>query len=133
MFNIANNGIITITRGDTFTTTIFINLGTELDPKQGRLGPNDKVCFAVCEPNQPFEHAIIKKVMTAEDLDENNNVILDFKHNDTQFLLPGVYYYQIKVYFPYGHVDPEESGEESGLGEAEVHTIIPKTKFIIVE
>ena len=129
MFNIANNGIITITRGDTFTTSIFINLGTELDPKQGILQDGDLVCFALCEPNQPFEHAIIKKVMTNKDLDENNNVILEFKHNDTQFLLPGVYYYQIKAYFPYGTV----SDEDSGIRDAEVHTIIPKTKFIIVE
>ena len=91
MFNIANNGIITITRGDTFTTSIFINLGTELDPKQGVLQEGDLVCFALCEPNQPFEHAILKKVMTNKDLDENNNVILEFKHNDTQFLLPLVY------------------------------------------
>ena len=67
--------------------------------------------------------------MTNKDLDENNNVILEFKHNDTQFLLPGVYYYQIKAYFPYGTV----SDEDSGIRDAEVHTIIPKTKFIIVE
>lgn len=130
MFNIANNGIITITRGDTFTTSIFINLGTELDPKQCVLGEDDRVFFAVCEPNQRFENAIIKKVLTREDLDKNNNVIIDFKHDDTQYLLPGVYYYQVKCYFPTGPIDPE-TGERAG--DPEVHTIIPKTKFIIIE
>lgn len=64
MLNVSNNGIIVLHRSDTFKTTIFVNLGTKLDPIRYILGDNDSLYFAVMEPHQPFEHALIRKEMT---------------------------------------------------------------------
>lgn len=123
-FQISNNGIITLNRADTFNTTIFVNIGTELDPVRYILAGDDRLYFAVMEPHQPFEKAVLKKVMTPEDVDEETgDVKLSFKTSDTEFLLPGTYYYEIKLY-----VAPEDIDED-----AEVDTIVPRTKFIILD
>ena len=63
MFNVANNGIMTVSRGDAFSTTLFINLGTVLEPARYALGNDDILCFAVTEPHQDFDTDIIKKVL----------------------------------------------------------------------
>ena len=115
MFDISPNGIVIVNRGDTFSIDVFVNIGTLLFPIQYVLNEDDKVYFALMEPNQPFEHALIRKVFTKDNLDEGNNVVMDFKPEDTEFLLPGLYYYQVKLVRSTGEVD----------------TIIQKTKFII--
>ena len=118
MFDISRNGIITISRGDNFTLNVFVNIGTNLMPIQYMLRGEDKLYFALMEPNQPFEHALVRKVFTSEDLDEDNNVDMNFSCEDTEFLLPGNYYYMIKLY-----------RAEEDL----VDTIITKTKFVIID
>jgi hypothetical protein len=124
-FNIADNGIITINRADTFKTTIFVNLGTKLNPVRYILQGNDRLYFGLMEPGQYFEHAILKKVMTPADVDpETGDVNFSFKMADTEWLHPGVYYYEIKLLI---------ASEDSDSDDEEVDTIVPKTKFIILE
>ena len=118
MFNISRNGIVAINRGDDFILNVFINLGTSIDPIQYTLRGEDKLYFALMEPNQPFEHALIRKVFTAEDLDDNNCVDMVFTPTDTEHILPGDYYYMIKLY---------------RADEDLVDTIVNKTKFVIMD
>ena len=127
MFNIAKNGIITITRGDSAETSLYINIGTELEPSITKLGDNDKVYLGVMEPNQLFEDAIIKKVYIDKDhlYDDKKYPYLpiSFDCEDTENLLPGVYYYSIKLYRPGDGLTTKDR----------IDTIVPKRKFIIVD
>lgn len=127
MFDIANNGIIRINRGDSFSLDVFINVGTCIEPIQYILQPGDSVYFALMEPNQPFEHALMRREFTNVDLDEDDRVIMNFSSDQTEYLMPGTYYYMIKL----RRLESlGESGEENTYA---VDTIIPKTKFIIAE
>ena len=126
MFDIAKNGIITITRGDSAETSLYINIGTELEPLITKLGDNDKVYLGVMEPNQLFEDAIIKKVYTKDDHkdeDDPEALTISFDCEDTENLLPGVYYYSIKLYRPGDGLTTKDR----------IDTIVPKRKFIIVD
>lgn len=126
MFDISGNGIIKINRGDTFSLDVFINLGTCLEPVQYVLEEDDRVYFALMEPNQSFEHALMRREFTKADLDEDDFVHMEFSNEQTEYLMPGTYYYMVKLV----RKVPTESGEEN---KCIVDTIIPKTKFIIME
>lgn len=121
MFDISKNGIIRINRGDSFSLNVFVNLGTCLEPIQYRLEAGDKLYFALMEPNQPFEHALMRREFTNENLDEDDNVVMNFSSNQTEYLLPGTYYYMIKLV--------RKDSDDNDI----VDTIITKTKFIIAE
>lgn len=123
-FNIAENGIITMNRADTFRTTIFVNIGTKLNPVRYILAGNDRLYFALMEPGKRFEEAVMKKVMTPEDVDEETgDVKFSFKTSDTECLHPGTYYYMIKLF-----IAAEDSDEDD-----EVDTIVPQTKFFLLD
>ena len=112
------NGIITLTRGDTLTTPIRINVGTKLNPVYKKLGELDTLYFALMEPNQAFEDAVVKKVYNHNsETDEEGNVLLKLKSSDTEKLLVGKYYYTVKL----------RSYDE--YGEEYVRTIISNTLF----
>ena len=64
---------------------------------------------------EEFNSGLIRKKFTKDDLDENNEVIVEFVSSDTQTLLPGTYYYSVKLQ----------------KGDSSIHTIIDKTKFIV--
>lgn len=123
MFNIAFNGIITVNRGDSFTLPMQLNYGTNLEPMTYTVAGKSIVYFAVMEPNQPFECALIRKKYTAEDVDENGNIVIKFRPQDTQCVLPGKYYYQVKLQ-RFNSDDPEDY---------EVDTVVDKTLFYILE
>lgn len=127
MFDISSNGIISINRGDSFSLDVFINLGTCIEPIKYQLQPGDKVYFALMEPNQPFECALIRKEFTNADLDADDMVIMNFDSNQTEYLMPGTYYYMVKL------ARAEESNESGEETKYTVDTIIPKTKFVIFE
>lgn len=128
MLDISKNGIITVNRGDTFTTILFINVGSLMEPVRYKLRAGDKLYLGVCEPNQPFECAVIKKVFTNADLNEDNDVIVKFKAEDTENILPGVYYYEAKLFVCY-KAETETEPEQPET----INTVVPKTKFIILE
>lgn len=123
MFNVAYNGIITVNRGDSFSLPLVLNAGTNLNPLAYTLSENTIIYFGVMEPNQPFENALIRKRYTLKDCDEHGNVIIKFKPQDTQCVLPGKYYYQVKVQ-RFNSDDPNDY---------EVDTVIEKTLFWIME
>lgn len=123
MFNISYNGIITVNRGDSFKIPLLLNLGTSLEPIRYSVNNTTFVYFAVMEPNQPFENALIRKKYTAADVDENGNIMIRFKPQDTQCVLPGKYYYQVKVQ-TVNPLDPDDYT---------VDTVIDKTLFFILE
>lgn len=121
MFNIAFNGIITVTRGDSFSFPLQIDFGNSYNTTAASLAPNDKLYVAVMEPNQSFENALIKKVYTAEDV-VKGIVNIKFRPQDTECVLPGKYYYQIKLQ----RFNDDQS-------DYDVDTIIDKTLFFILE
>ena len=123
MFNLAYNGIITVNRGDSFTLPLTLNHGTNLEPIQYRMDEQSFVYFGVMEPNEPFENALIRKKYTIDDVDENGNILIRFRPQDTQCVLPGRYYYQVKLQRFYSE-DPEDY---------DVDTVIDKTQFFILE
>lgn len=123
MFNIAFNGIITVTRGDSFNFPLTINFGTSLEPSTYGLSSRDKIYMAVMEPNQTFECALIKKVYTIQDMDDKGNIMIRFKPQDTQCVLPGKYYYQIKL----------QRFNSDNVDDYDVDTIIDKTLFFVME
>ena len=98
MFDIAPNGIINLTRGDTFQMPIIINLGSQLEDNHYTLKDDDMLYFGLCEPNEPFEKAIVRKVFDKDSpKTETGDTILTFYTSDTSSLIPGKYYYVIKL------------------------------------
>lgn len=123
MITVSNNNIITITRGD--TATVYFDITVDYTSYQ--LTEGDKVYFGVMEPNKQFETAIIKKVLTSENIDKDTGKLaVHFKSEDTEFLLPGVYYYELKLFRP-GKLLSEDPLEQ----EDKVDTLVRKKKFII--
>jgi len=118
---ISNNNIIMINRGDTFSFDFTIDDGSTDD---GRyiLKDDDALYFGIMDPHQPFEHALIKKKYTKDDCDDMGNLIITLKPEETLDLVPGVYYYAIKLH-------KLTDNEEEHIDE--VITVINKTKFII--
>lgn len=111
---------IFMNRGDSGQFPLIINLGTPMNPIIHKLDNNDTVYLAIEEPNQPFEDAIVKKVYAPGDrvLDANGDLIIKIKPDDTVALMPGKYYYEIKL------VSIIEE-------EMNVNTIVPQTRFTI--
>lgn len=97
MFIITQNGTITLTRGDSAEFIVELNVGTTLNQKSIILEPTDKVYFGVTEPNQPFENAIIRKTFKGEDHLDETNLVIYLEPKDTCCLIPGTYYYSVKV------------------------------------
>lgn len=122
MFNISDNCIINMTRGDSFEVALFLNQGTEADPLRYTLSDKDEVYFGVMECNQRFEDALIRKKFTHQDLNENGDVVVSFQHEDTVNVFPDMYYYEVKL---------RKFNEVSNTYE--VHTVVQKTKFFIEE
>ena len=115
MINISNSSTIEMNRGDTFIYPLFINKGSGIDPERYILSSNDKVYLSIMEPNQPFEFGLVRQIYTRNDLNTNGDVVLKLKSTDTQDLLPGVYYLEIKL----------------KLNNGNISTIYPKKKFIL--
>ena len=130
MFDITRNGIITMNRGDTWETEIFVNLGTTLDPHGYSLKEDEYLYFGVMEPNQPFDVALIRKRYDMNDAtpgEPDGYYTIRFEIEDTVKLLPGAYYYEVKL----KHFRRDkQTGEIIGT---DVDTIIPRTKFVIYE
>ena len=77
--------------------------------------------MGIMEPGQRFEDAIIKYKFTRENLNQDNDVKVQIKPTDTEYLEPGKYFYQIKLVY----IDDD--------GDEQVSTVISKTEFYIQE
>lgn len=120
MLIIGNDGSIRVTRGDSFSATLFINRGTEFVPMRYVVGDNDTVYFGVMEPNQRFEDAIVRKSFNAKSVfNENKDLVISFEPKDTEYLLPGRYYYTVKL------------RRMNDDGTYRVDTLIPDRQFFI--
>ena len=120
MFDVSVNGIIRVTRGDSFTTPLFINKGTDLCPLRYELNNGEYVYFGLMEPNYSFEEAIVRKKYSNADFNENDDIVITFDSIDTINLRPGKYYYEVKA------VLLDENEKEI------VNTIIPRREFWIL-
>ena len=122
--NMAKN-IIKMNRGDTYEFNLTID---DEGSENGKylLQGNDAVYFGLMEPNSAFEQSIVKKIYTEEDRDKDGNIFITIEPEDTEHLLPGVYYYSVKL----------EVEHENGKTYESIHkviTVINKTKFIILD
>ena len=117
---IAKNGIITMYAGDYFEAPLFLNVGEGCCPEQYVLQGDDKVYIGITEPNQPFVYALIRKVLTVEDLNSDGNPVFVLRPEDTEKVMPGLYYYEVKLQ---RFKDDKEY----------IDTIVPKTKLYILE
>lgn len=125
MFSISNNGIITMTRGDSIQVPLFINAGDETDPARYKITDNDTVYLGIMEPNTPFEYSLIRKVYTKENTNKYGDVVVELSLDDTQYLQPGTYYYEAKL---------KQVKQISDTKSIEiVDTIVPRRKLFIVE
>lgn len=124
MFLIANNGIITMNSGDSFCVPLFINAGSALHPVRYKLKENDKLYFGVAESNQRFSDSIICKTFTDLDLNEYGDVIVKFCPDDTLNLLPGTYWYEVKLL---------RTNAENTCCLEQIDTVVKRTKFVILE
>ena len=121
MFNITNNNIITVNRGDSVEFDILPNIGTVLEPDCYVLQENDKIYFGVMEPTDKFEDGLIRKVYTSLDQKAATKAItIKLQSTDTEYLLPGTYYWSVKL-------------EIFTINGNKVSTLIPRRKFIIIE
>lgn len=119
---IKKNKVITVTRGDYFSFSVELKKGRFPNEEVYVLSDDDVLFFGLMEPNQPFEKAILKKQFHYDDYDvEGGTLKIVINPEDTIGLIPGVYYYQIKVLY-----------KDDG-GTTHVDTVVQKTKFIIVD
>lgn len=125
MARVASNGIIEINRGDTATFPVYVNVGTALKTILYELREGDNIYFALLEPHQKWENAILKKVYDYTSFDSKHFCIpIHFYTEDTEYLHPGTYYYEIKL---------RKDAKNNDDGFESVETIVPRTKFFIVE
>lgn len=122
MFKISDNGIVTVNRGDSFEFPITLNIGDSIDRAEYNMRSTDVLYLGIMLPNQPFETALIRKKFTYTDLDSDNNIVIRFWPEDTIYVLPGKYYYQVKL----------QTIDEK-TGRKDVETVIDKTLFYIQE
>ncbi len=121
MVTVSKNGVVALTRGDSFSIPLIINAGTKLKPVRRILVDGDEIFFGLMEPNQPFEDALIRKKYTKDDTNKLGDVVIKIEPDDTACLIPGKYYYQIKAKLI------------KDDGTYDVNTIIDKTEFFITE
>lgn len=120
MFDLSPNGIIKLTRGDSFSVPLFINAGTELDPIRYQLGEGEYVYLGLMQPNYCFEDALVRKKYSRENENEHGDVVVTFDSIDTVHLHPGKYFYEVKAVL----LDSEK--------KEIVNTIIPRKEFWIL-
>jgi len=149
VIDVKPNKIIKLYRGDTFE--LYFDIPT-WDYKEYQIKDNDNIYFGVMEPNTFFEDALIKKVYneiveeyetvnriqipiniykpTGDIIaikDDKNQIIkycVKLTSEDTENVLPGIYYYSIKLH--------EEHLEDGKLIDR-TRTVIKNTKFIILD
>jgi hypothetical protein len=123
-----SNKIIKINRGDSYEFNTSIPRKEDFS-KNYFLTEMDAVYFAIMLPHQPFERAFFVKGYTWEEQDQETGIInIKIIPNETRRLVPGVYYYTVKLQRG-GTLDIIDDFDDA----EEVRTIIERTKFIVNE
>lgn len=122
------NNIIMLNRGDTYEFDLTISDDTSADGRYHIQG-DDTIYFGIMDPHQPFEAALVKKKFTVDDTDGNGNLTIVIEPEDTLDLLPGTYYYSVKIHLQHENIHPE-TNEVLGYID-KVNTVINKTKLFL--
>ena len=122
------NNIIRLNRGDTYEFDLTISDDTSADGRYHIQG-DDTIYFGIMDPHQPFEDALVKKKFTVDDTDGNGNLTIVIEPEDTLDLLPGTYYYSVKIHLQHENIHPE-TNEVLGYVD-KVNTVINKTKLFL--
>lgn len=114
---INKNNVITINRGDYAEFKFKFKVGKFPYDHDLIVNDGDILFFGLMDPGVHFEHALLKKEYTSNFINDEGYFILTLESDDTLELVPGVYYYEIKLLDINAHIT----------------TLIQKTKFIIVD
>ena len=126
-----NNNVIIMNRGDTFKFDLTLNDNASADGRY-HLKEDDALYLGIMDPHQPFEVALVRKKYTVDDCDDAGNLVIKIEPKDTLDLLPGTYYYAVKLKM--GHYDVDaNTGEPTDDYIDDVITVIHKTKFFICD
>lgn len=110
-----NTNTVVLNAGNNFSMPLFINCGTIETPVRYKLKLTDTVYFAICEANQDFMHALVRKTFTKRDLNKYGDVNITLEPSDTKYILSGQYYYEVRI----------------KLGNGNIATLTPRRKLII--
>lgn len=122
MLEISLSGNIKINKGDVFKVPLFIDCSDDiftsirLPFKEG-----DEIYFYIIEPNTSLRLPLLKQTYTKDDINENGDIVLNFTEKDTDWIIPGVYYYEIKL---------KKASNE--YFDSELITIVKRRKFIVM-
>lgn len=122
------NNMIILNRGDTYEFDLTIDDDSAVDGRYHIQG-DDAIYFGIMDPHQPFEMALVKKKFTVDDADTNGNLTIVLEPEDTLDLLPGTYYYSVKIHLQHENINPETNEVEGYVDK--VHTVINKTKLFL--
>lgn len=126
MLSVDHQGNITINKGDTFIVPLFIDVSKDIFHSiRLPLKPEYKIFFYLVEPNSDLKHYLIKQTYSSEDMNDKGDILIKFLHEDTSWICPGTYYYEMKAFLPLDKEDPN-------INEDALITIIPRRKFIIL-
>lgn len=103
--------IVLLNRGD----SLDLILSIKIDAVPYTMVGGDYLYFGLMRYDQKFEEAFIKKRYSVADYDKNGFITVHLNPEETVWLIPGVYYYSIKL----------------KKADGTVATILPKTKFVI--
>jgi hypothetical protein len=123
----AQNNIIIMNRGDTFVH--HFNARALGEYAAYELQGDDTIYFGIMDPGQYFEDALFKQKFDRDDLTSLKNLVLELEPEDTLDLLPGKYFYALKLQLDHEELDAQ--GYPTGNYVDKVITLINKTKFII--
>ena len=122
------NNIIMLNRGDTYEFDLTISDDNSADGRYHIQG-DDTIYFGIMDPHQPFEDALVKKKFTVDDTDGNGNLTIVIEPEDPLELIPGTYYYSVKIHLQHENIHPE-TNEVLGYVD-KVNTVINKTKLFL--
>lgn len=123
MVEISNNGIISLNRGDSFEFPLFMNQGNKLYPIRYSLLKDvnlANVYFSITLPGQEFQNGLIRKAYSSRSPhNENGDIIINLTPQETMCLMPGKYFYSIKIVYNDRNM------------EQKIATIVPERIFIV--
>lgn len=116
-YYVKKNNVISINRGDYVEIPFKFEEG-KFPKTPITMNDGDVLFFGLMDPNMHFEHSLIKKEFTGKDtISSEGEFTLILEPDDTLELLPGTYFYEIKLL----------------TKDAKIKTLIQKTRFNIID
>lgn len=125
------SNIILMNRGDTYEFDLTISDENSIDGRY-KLQEDDAIYFGIMDPGQPFEYALVRKKYTVENTDKAGNLTITIDPEDTIDLLPGKYFYSVKLHLNHQEINTE-TNKPTGAYVDKVYTVINKTKLILCD